>query len=286
MNTARTTKLIHKSKRITIKYDNDYYSIFANSDIDEGTILFIEQVNVNINQILQATLIRDGELFKTLYPRDETNITLKVDTNKFCEGGLFMLGKTISKLNHNCIANCDYHIFTLKYKTGFTLYFAVLYAMTNIRSNEELTICYDSTLHNKNNMWNFICHCDNKNVDFISNCLNNMNQKGKYVVRDNDLVKKILSDYHKTDICVQISTTQYILNHTKYKGLNKQYSELDIGFSRENINKWIDEYFNMRNTYLINAKYIDTSSMPENEWNNKHRIAKTMLHLREIIENA
>lgn len=200
---SQITNTIYKSKKISFETNNDDNRYVKTlEEIKQGELILIEHCYSTNNYNILANVIQNSpELFNNLYPRkinwDNSILDNPTDeiVNLCCEKALknafkinelFIIGLDISKFNNSSItpnATVKYHT----YKIKPDLYCCILYVYSHniININEEVTISYSNSYFGDNIK----------------------NESAKYKL-ENNYIKKIVEQYLKKDICINI-----IFNH-------------------------------------------------------------------------
>jgi hypothetical protein len=164
-------KFIYFQKSFEIKYNEETksYGMFASEFIPEKSLILVE-CGLNGSQEYLSSLLLNGEnseMYKPfvdeLYPRDKDILT-KLVYNCFGTKEQCCLYFTISKINHNCIANagCIRINWTPEIlKAGYVL--GCLVSYKNIEKGEEITIQYSLQAGHGCNVHDWKCEC-NKSI--------------------------------------------------------------------------------------------------------------------------
>ena len=136
-----STSVIFKNPWITTIHTDSQYSVSVLEEIASGVLVLIEHVVYSPDEkIIAAALAHDDDLYRELFPRSQfemfpENVDEKMRHNMFSfESDGFMLGRAISKFNHNCNPNCC----LIKIQHGIY----GVWTLRPVRKGDELCIDY------------------------------------------------------------------------------------------------------------------------------------------------
>lgn len=242
------TRILFESSSITPVIKNDFRSIKAKKDIQEGELLLIEHVLkcslTDMTPIVQYT----PDLFNTLCPRKTIDTSKLVENpmlpipqeiknilkNKILQNsfrhpdGSLILGNRISSFNHNAIPNttCYPREIDIRIQNYYPTVMCII-ALKNISAGQEITISYG--YHSPDNVHDFM----NKNQDTLDafNTVKN-NKKNKYN-KQHPCVTRICQQYFEIeqknmdDIIYQQLAIEGVYNSTwsfyPYKMVSQKY---------------------------------------------------------------
>ena len=177
--TSEYTGLIYQSDKIQISYDkdDDFYKVVALDDIRAGELLLAEHVVEGSIDMLYFIVAHNQKLRRELYPRrplekSEHLITVnKVMANCFGrENGEMNLGVYMSKINANCSPNCIAIFEELPwFVRSRTISFVIgkVFAVANIRKNDEITINYHPKFGHEDNPASYQCSCGRSETERV-----------------------------------------------------------------------------------------------------------------------
>lgn len=246
----KATYTVFQNDKVMVKYINDYYSIVALDDLDVGTFVVLEHVisKSEMHDIIFC-IMKDQDLFNTLYPRDFNinelnNIFLKVKTqdknadydifidsfksqmklkdNVFMFNQKHVLCNFISKFNHSCIPNC--HMDSAD-NIDDNMFYGI-WTHRKIKKNEELTIdyCQSGNINHHNEMKKIIkwtCNCSDKYIEANKKRAKvHMNLGVSFVKRDNNTIHNLVDNYIKSDLGKLVKLSQSLQSENIKYNLN------------------------------------------------------------------
>ena len=168
------TGKVFQSSSIEICYnsESDFYYVIAKEDLPAGHLVFIEHVLFGNSLVLLKGIYQDKNLFKNLYPRNESNINKKVSLNMFAFGNEYVIGDIASKFNHSCIPNCHFDSIDsviVDVKRGMEAKFYGTWTILPVKKGTELAFDYinvgSKEYHNKmKEVHKFKCDCSDEYI--------------------------------------------------------------------------------------------------------------------------
>jgi hypothetical protein len=170
------TNVIHFHTNAIVDFNENYTSMRAQNNIDEGDLILIEHTISSADAAVLVNVVQQNkDLYNWLCPReisfDTRNpeiCTTKVRSNSFRTNEMFVLGKYLSTINHSCDPNA---FVTSTNISQFTIpiTFMIVYALRDIPAGEEIQFMYGATVgHGENEYHDFHCVCTKTDIERLT----------------------------------------------------------------------------------------------------------------------
>ena len=169
------TRCVYSNPNVVIHHDeNGMFSIRAKTDLDIGSMVVVEHVYSGTFIEMNALLILDDKLRRSLYPRcaldqdnalDVTKNAMKISLNAFGFGEDMVIGNYVCKFNHACKPNAYMNCVN---QVNNTKFYGV-WTVAKVKQGDELTLDYingHSEYHDTmKEQHGFTCSCTKKDLD-------------------------------------------------------------------------------------------------------------------------